>query len=77
MNKYYIVRYEKKRQSFLAGLNSMSFDNGGNIQEPYTLILNKKGWFGFVNEIVRETVYLPKGTDASKHFIEGREYTKR
>ena len=76
MIKYYIIRYEKQHQSFLSALNSMTMSNGGNIQEPYTLILNKKGWFGLVNKIVKETIYLPRGFDADKEFTKGRQYIK-
>jgi len=72
--KYYIVKIEKQEQYFLASLNSMG--DRGVIKEPYKLVLNKKGWFGFINTIVEEKIYLPKGYDVSKEFVEGREYKK-
>jgi hypothetical protein len=74
MAKYYIIKYEKKRQSFLDEINSL--DERGNIQVPYTVVLEKHTWFGLVKKIVRETICLPKGVDASKHFVKGREYVK-
>ena len=75
MIKYFIIEYEKQPQSFLASINTMDFHNKGNIQEPYILKLRKR-WFGLFNTTETIIIHLPKGFDASKELVKGRQYIK-
>ncbi len=79
MAKYYIQSYEKVKQSFLSGLNTMVTSTGINeqlrgIQEPYKITLKKISFFGLVKTITIKNVSLPKGFNHRKELTKGRKW---
>jgi hypothetical protein len=72
MAKYYIKSYVKEPQNFMAAINSMDHTYG-NIHEPYSITLERVGWFGMKSEVVRK-VSLPRGFNHQKELTTGREW---
>lgn len=72
MIKYYIKSYTKKKQSFLAMVNSIDHTYG-QPKEPYTIVLERRIFGRFKKEITKE-VYLPKGFNHQKELEAGREF---
>lgn len=70
--KYYIIAYEKIPQTFRQSLNCV--DNRGIMMEPYDVILRYSALFGIISGEKVERIYLPKGYDATRDLLPGRQF---